>query len=245
MADEQKAIHAPSTEHLLVVEDDERIAANLVRALQSQGYQVTHTSSGARARAVARDEQPDLVLLDLGLPDMDGLDVCRSLVADNPHLRVLALTARADEIDIVLGLDAGAVDYITKPFSLAELLARIRSQLRQRHDDTVSAGRQVIVGSVLLDPPSRRVWVDGNEVDLRAKEFDLLRELMANAGRVVSREDLMSSVWDEHWFGSTKTLDVHIASLRRKLGDTTSDDENMSGMITTLRGIGYRYERNG
>lgn len=236
---------------ILVVEDDERIAINIVRALRSQSYEVAHVSTGVKARAAAREGHPDLVLLDLGLPDMDGLDVCRAIIDEQPDQRILLLTARADEIDVVLGLDAGAVDYVTKPFSLAELFARVRVQLRTTPQEPSPPEQQLQVGQVRLDEPARRVWVDDQEVALRSKEFDLLAALMRAAGRVVKREELMSTVWDEHWFGSTKTLDVHIASLRRKIGDLQPGPETAAtpagpeytGLITTLRGVGYRFER--
>lgn len=237
------------TQRILIVEDDDGIAAALVRALTAQGYDVDRAATGTRARAAVREAMPDLVLLDLGLPDSDGLDVCRSLTSDHAGLRVLVLTARVEEIDIVLGLDAGAIDYVTKPFRLAELLARIRAHLRVV---SLAPGRdaEFAVGPLTLDPASRRVWLDGTEIGLRAKEFDLLAELMANAGSVVTREDLMSRVWDEQWFGSTKTLDVHVAHLRRKLGDRFGEiaDSNAKASdigfrITTLRGVGYRLDK--
>lgn len=233
----------PETEsRLLVVEDDDGISAALTRALTSQGYVVDHAPTGAKARAAAREHVPDLVLLDLGLPDMDGLDVCRALVAEHPGLRVLVLTARAEEIDVVLGLDAGAVDYVTKPFRLAELLARVRAQLRTAPLPASAPSEQITIGGLTIDVAARRCWLDGVELELRAKEFDLLNELAASAGRVVTREDIMTRVWDEHWFGSTKTLDVHIASLRRKLGGSGDDSESSNGYISTLRGVGYRLD---
>ena len=144
------------------------------------------------------------------------------------------LTARDEELDIVVGLDAGAVDYITKPFKLAELLARVRAQLRRQ---AALARHDAMTGPLRLDPAARRVWLHDVELSLRAKEFDLLVRLATNVGEVVTREDLMSDVWDEHWFGSTKTLDFHIAALRRKI-----DDAGASSRITTLRGVGYRLE---
>ena len=154
------------------------------------------------------------MLLDLGLPDMDGLDVCRRLRELDDNTAIVMLTARDEELDIVVGLDAGAVDYVTKPFRLAELLARIRAQLRR----TATAPRHGSdAGPIVVDQAARRVWLAGTELDLRAKEFDLLARLVADAGNVVTRETLMADVWDEHWFGSTKTLDFHIAALRRKI----------------------------
>ena len=226
---------------LLVVEDDDGIASSLVRAFSTQGYSVQRVSTGVRARAAVRECPPDLVLLDLGLPDMEGLDVCRALINEHPGIRVLVLTARVEEIDVVLGLDAGAVDYVTKPFRLAELLARVRAHLRIVAVAPTDRDKQLVVDDLVVDSGARRVWLAGHDLDLRAKEFDLLRELVAHAGNVVLREDLMSRVWDEHWFGSTKTLDVHIASLRRKLGEREPDGD-VGGRITTLRGVGYRFE---
>lgn len=226
---------------LLVVEDDDGIASSLVRAFGTQGYEVQRVSTGVRARAAVREVVPDLVLLDLGLPDMDGLDVCRALTAEHPAIRVLVLTARVEEIDVVLGLDAGAVDYVTKPFRLAELLARVRAHLRIAPANPSDRDKQLVIDDLVIDAGARRVWLGGRDLDLRAKEFDLLRELASHAGNVVLREDLMSRVWDEHWFGSTKTLDVHVASLRRKLGESGPEHDD-GGRITTVRGVGYRFE---
>ncbi len=222
-------------ERILVVEDDETIAANLQRALTANGYETTRASTGADALLRALDT--DLVLLDLGLPDMDGVDVCRRLRTVDPTLPIVMLTARQEEIDVVVGLDAGAVDYITKPFRLAELLARVRVQMR-RSDFGIDAPR-LEVGDLLVDHGSRRVTVGGREVELRAKEFDLLELLVSESGNAITRQRLMAEVWDEHWFGSTKTLDVHIAALRRKLDEGSGE----ASRITTLRGVGYRYER--
>ena len=224
----------PTTARLLLVEDDERIGATLTRALGSSGLEVHWHRCGADGIAAAESLRPDLVLLDLGLPDMDGLDVCRRLRELDDSTAVVVLTARDDELDIVVGLDAGAVDYITKPFRLAELLARIRAQLRR----TANAPRHGSdPGPVVVDQAARRAWLAGAELDLRAKEFDLLARLVADAGNVVPRETLMADVWDEHWFGSTKTLDFHIASLRRKI-----DAPDQPSLICTLRGVGFRYE---
>ena len=232
---------------ILVVEDDDRIANPLVRALTSQGYDVSRAETAEVARELLSSERPDLVLLDLGLPDVDGVDLCREIASRSSAPRILMLTARTDEIDVVVGLDAGAVDYIAKPFRLAELLARIRVHCRRSDDTDESATGTPLPGHshappVVLDvdPASRRVTVRGVELDLRAKEFDLLAELVAHSGHVVRREDLMTRVWDEHWFGSTKTLDVHVAGLRRKLRDATGDEHTVR--IDTLRGVGYRLE---
>lgn len=196
---------------MLIVEDDELIGSSLERALQASGYRADWVRDGGSALSLTRSAPADLVLLDLGLPDTEGLDLVRALVTMEPTLPVIMLTARAEEGDMVAGLHAGAVDYVTKPFRLAELLARVHAQLRtaQRRD---SDTRTVSVQDLRLDLAARRVWVGGQEVTLRPKEFDLLACLSRAAGEAVTRETLISEVWDEHWFGSTKTLDTHIAA---------------------------------
>jgi DNA-binding response OmpR family regulator len=216
---------------ILVVEDDAAIAAGLVRVLDSQGYAARSVGAGLLALdAVSGDV--GLVLLDLGLPDIDGIDVCRRLRAEHPELRIVILTARDEELDIVAGLDAGADDYLVKPFRLPELLARVRAHLRRAA--VADAPAAVIeVAGVRIDPAARRVHRGDEELALRPKEFDLLALLATEAGRVVTRERIMRDVWDTEWMGSTKTLDNHILTLRAKLGD---------GAISTLRGIGYRLE---
>jgi DNA-binding response OmpR family regulator len=221
-------------ERLLVVEDDETIGSTLVRALGAHGYVVDWVRTGAAALEMLAPA--DLVLLDLGLPDIDGVEVCRRIRRFDALLPVIMLTARQSEVDVVIGLDAGAVDYIRKPFTLTELLARIRVHLRTV---ALSSAAIVEVGDIRADPGARRAWVAGVEIELRVKEFDVLVMLMTDAGRVVTRERLMTEVWDEHWFGSTKTLDVTMASLRRKLGEAVGE----SSRITALRGVGYRFER--
>jgi DNA-binding response OmpR family regulator len=221
---------------LLVVEDDESIGAALSKALTSQGHDVTWVRTGEEALARALERRPSLVLLDLGLPDLDGVEVCRQLRAQDSSVAILMLTARHAEVDVVLGLDAGANDYVTKPFRLAELLARVRAHLRQSGE--AQPTERVAVGDVDVDLDARRAWVGSRELELRAKEFDLLAYLISNAGSAVTREQIMSSVWDEHWFGSTKTLDMHISALRRKLAAGRAD----VSYITTLRGVGYRFE---
>jgi len=221
---------------VLVVEDDVTLGGGLRQALASQGYRASWVQTGVKALELAR-EPHDLVLLDLKLPDMDGVQVCRRLRAAQPWLVIVMLTARREEIDVIVGLDAGADDYLTKPFRLAELLARIRAHTR-RLESAGPAGR-LVVGDLELDQAARRVWLAGRELDLRPKEFDLHALLMAEAGRAVARERIMAEVWDEHWFGSTKTLDMHIVALRRKLGEPAA----RAGRITTLRGVGYRLEQ--
>ena len=220
-------------ERILLVEDDERIGSSLLRALESTGYAARWETTGAAGISAVDEHRPDLVLLDLGLPDMDGLDVCRSIHRLDESVVIVMLTARDEELDVVVGLDAGAVDYVTKPFKLAELLARIRAQLRR----VTAVSGSGTSGDLVIDADARRVWVKGTELELRAKEFDLLARLWEDAGKVVSRETLMADVWDENWYGSTKTLDFHIAALRKKI-----DTEGQASRISTLRGVGYRYE---
>jgi DNA-binding response OmpR family regulator len=220
---------------LLVVEDDAAIAAPLVRALRREGYEVDAVERGADAVEHAETTVYDLVLLDLGLPDADGVDVCRRLRATRPQLPIVMVTARQEELDAVVGLDAGADDYVTKPFRLAELLARVRARLRAAPEtETVLTAQDVRV-----DLGARRAWRGDEELDLTNKEFELLALLVREVGHVVTRERIMEEVWDEHWFGSTKTLDVHVSWLRRKLGD---DPANLR-YITTVRGVGLRFER--
>ena len=219
---------------LLVVEDDPTIAEPLARALRRDGYDVDVRADGASALARANRGDVDMVLLDLGLPDVDGMDVCRRLRAESPGLPILMLTARADELDTVIGLDAGADDYVTKPFRLAELLARVRAVIRRGQVE--SAVHEV--RDITVDSDARKAWLGGAELQLTVKEFDLLRVLVRDAGRVVSRGQLMREVWGAPWPSSTKTLDMHMTWLRRKLGD----DPVESRYITTVRGVGFRFE---
>jgi DNA-binding response OmpR family regulator len=217
---------------LLLVEDDESIGRSLTRTLESQGYVVDWARTGASATELLRDDTA-LVLLDLGLPDVDGLTVCERLRHRSPGLDIVVVTARREEVDVVLGLDAGADDYIVKPFRLAELLARVNARLRRRSAPDDGAVR---VGDLTVDRAARRAWIGDAEVGLRPKEFDLLALLAGEAGRAVGRERIMRDVWDEHWFGSTKTLDIHVSSLRRKLLPLGPS------VITTIRGVGYRLD---
>jgi DNA-binding response OmpR family regulator len=217
---------------LLLVEDDEAIFEPLLRVLRRDGYTTDHAATGPVALELAATRAFHLILLDLGLPGQDGLDVCRKLRLAGYEGPILMLTARADEVDKVVGLDVGADDYVTKPFSLAELLARIRALLRR-------AGTPAETADLRIDVRSRRAWSDGNELDLTLKEFDLLALLIEEAGQVVPRSRIMHEIWHENWFGSTKTLDMHVSSLRRKLGDDPSDPR----YVTTIRGVGYRLEK--
>ncbi len=218
---------------VLLAEDDVAISEPLARALRREGYEVTVRADGLEALAAAKDN-PELVVLDLGLPSMDGLEVCRRLRAEGRSAPILILTARADEVDTVVGLDAGADDYVTKPFRLAELLARVRALLRRNPVDETEDE-----SGVRIDTQARRAYMNDAELQLTAKEFDLLRVLVREQGKVVSREQLMREVWDTQWFGSTKTLDMHVSVLRRKLGD----DAARPRYISTVRGVGFRFER--
>jgi DNA-binding response OmpR family regulator len=219
-------------QHVVVVEDDEGIGSSLERTLVGQGFEVTWARSGEGALAAVRPTTA-LVVLDLGLPDIDGLEVCRRLHARPQRPQVLVLTARGEEADIVLGLDAGADDYLVKPFRLAEFLARVRACTRR----TDGERDQISIAGLEIDVEARIVHLGGAELELRPKEFDLLIALARNAGRVVTRERLLEEVWDEHWFGSTKTLDIHIWALRKKL-----DQPGAPSRIGTVRGVGYRME---
>jgi DNA-binding response OmpR family regulator len=221
---------------VLVVEDDPSIGSELAQALVSSGYQVSLAATGSDALDQARQFAADLVLLDLGLPDIEGVVVCRRLRTVLPQAVIVVLTARTQEFEVVVALDAGADDYLTKPFRLTELLARLRAHLRRQ--SAPREERSVSVGRLRLDLLARRVFVAGDEVMLRPKEFDLLVVLACRAGEVVTREELMDEVWDVNWFGPTKTLDVHVFALRRKLSEHGEDPQR----ITTLRGRGYRYE---
>jgi DNA-binding response OmpR family regulator len=217
---------------LLVVEDDEAIGRSLVQALTGQGATVGWARNASEALRLA-GTTTDLVLLDLGLPDHDGLEVCRRLRERYPHLDIVVVTARTEEIDVVVGLDAGADDYISKPFRLAELLARIRARLRRQESDPTS----VEVGALRLDLAARRCTLEGREVELRTKEFDLLATLALDAGHVVGRRRLLAELWDQHFDTTSKSLDMHVSALRRKL-----DRTGHPSLLTTVRGVGYRLE---
>ncbi|MGC4939872.1 response regulator transcription factor [Kribbella sp. DT2] len=225
----------------VVIEDDETIGRLLDRALRGNGYRSAWFRTGYSGLAGARREQAEVVLLDLGLPDVDGVDLARRLRSDLPDVLLIMLTARGDEIDIVSGLDAGADDYLVKPFSLTVLLARLRAHLRRRAPS--GPGLPVTVADLTVDPAARRCSLAGTEVLLRPKEYELLEALVLNAGSAVSREDLMAQVWDENWFGSTKTLDVTMAALRRRLQLAAERSGTACiPVLSTLRGHGYRLD---
>lgn len=232
---------------VLVVEDDDKIAAPLVRTLEREGYVVRRAPDGTSALEQVSDRRPDLVLLDLGLPDMDGLDVCRRIREDGYDGGVIILTARDGELDRVVGLDVGADDYIVKPFGLAELLARARATLRRSaavpaatpaHEAELGAAPATAAsGGFRVDVQARRVWNGATELSTTSKEFDVLALLDEQRGAVVTRERLISQVWDENWFGSTKTLDATVGRLRQKL-----EEGSAQVAITTVRGVGFRLE---
>ena len=223
--------------HVLLVEDDRDIAPTLVRALEREGYAVAHAPSGAAAVEHVASQPTEVVLLDLGLPDTDGLEVCRRIRADGYQGAVLILTARDGELDRVVGLDVGADDYLGKPFALAELLARTRALLRRTTRPAAGAPAPEPTGGLRVDAQARQVWVDDAEVALTSKEFDLLALLDSERGAVLTRERLMDEVWDENWFGSTKTLDVTMGRLRQKLEEVSAPVQ-----IVTVRGVGFRLE---
>jgi DNA-binding response OmpR family regulator len=237
--------HTDQMASLLLVEDDSTIGRSVQSALVANGHQAVWVHNAKGAREAAAETPFELVLLDLGLPDGDGVDVCRELRLAQPSCIIVMLTARRAEMDVVVGLEAGADDYLTKPFGLTELLARVRAHLR-RHDARVETDAlpPLVLGDLQLDLDARRVLVGGTEMKLRAKEFELLARLARDIGRAVSRHRLMSDVWDENWFGSTKTIDVHVASLRRKLQDAeaAAGTETNMPVLTTLRGHGYRLD---
>ncbi len=216
-----------------MVEDDDTIAVPLVRALQREEFAVDHAPTGEAALERLDGQAYALVILDIGLPGIDGLEVCRRVREQHPGVGVLMLTARSAELDEVIGLDAGADDYVSKPFSLAVLTARVRALLRR--EPPAGAPPTIDVAELHLDLAARRAARAGAELALSPKEFDLLALLAAHAGEALRREDIMSQVWDENWWGSTKTLDVHMGWLRAKLGEPP--------IITTVRGFGFRMEQ--
>ncbi len=250
---------------VLLVEDERSIADPFAQALARSGFRPLIARTASEGLRLGREGEPDVVLLDLSLPDGDGRDVCRELrrISDVP---IIMLTARGTVTDRVVGLELGADDYVVKPFAVGEVISRIRAVLRRTRGrgvppggalpggvgatgataapsgareaaDGASASSVLTILDLRLDPGARRAWLRGEEMELTRKEFDLLARLARDAGRVVSRETLMSEVWDENWFGSTKTLDVHVAGLRRKLGDSPSEPR----YIQTVRGVGFRF----
>jgi DNA-binding response OmpR family regulator len=216
---------------LLIAEDDEVVRAPLVRALRREGYVVDEAADGVEAAQLGADVEYALVLLDVEMPGLDGLEACRRIRAARPGVAILMLTGRDSEFDAVAGLDAGADDYVAKPFRAAELLARVRAHVRRSAHDELTAG------DVRIEREARRAWHGDAELQLSPREFELLSFLVANAGKTVTRDQVMGAIWGGEWFGSPKTLDMNVLALRRKLGD----DANSPRHIVTVRGVGLRF----
>ncbi|GAA1476410.1 response regulator transcription factor [Nocardioides aestuarii] len=222
---------------VLVVEDEEDIAFPLVRTLEREGYEVIRVDSGEVALDFIDGHETDVMILDLGLPGMDGLEVCQKARAQGYAGAILIVTARAGELDRVVGLDYGADDYLSKPFGLAELQARVRALLRRTGQPAVASQPERRPDQLQIDQAARRVFYGDAEVMLTGKEYDVLDILVAQRGKVVSRDRLMADVWDENWYGSTKTLDVTIGRLRAKL-----EGSEVAERIVAVRGVGFRLE---
>jgi DNA-binding response OmpR family regulator len=231
-------METPARPRILFVEDERAISEPFGQALARAGFDPVVAGTVADALRLAAESPPDLVLLDLSLPDGDGRDVARELRRDS-EVPIIMLTARGTEVDRIVGLELGADDYVVKPFSGQEVIARIRAVLRRARSGAAPEERpaEVTIADLRVDLGARRAFLAGEELQLSRKEFDLLAELVANAGQVVTREDLMSRVWDENWFGPTKTLDVHVGWLRRKLGDDPAEPR----FLHTVRGVGFRF----
>jgi DNA-binding response OmpR family regulator len=221
---------------VLIVEDEQAISEPLAENLEREGFSPVVAANAAEAMELFEREGPALVLLDLGLPDRDGREVCRDIRARSA-VPVIILTARGEEVDRILGLELGADDYIVKPFSAREVAARIRAVLRRGATASPAKAQAISIGDVTIDPNSRTATKRGRPLELTAREFDLLRMLMTNAGKALRREEIMDEVWDTNWFGSTKTLDVHVSWLRRKI----EDDPANPRYITTIRRVGFRF----
>ena len=224
---------------VLLVEDDDTIAEPLVRGLERQGFSVRRAADGTSALAQVDSRRPDIVLLDLGLPDIDGYEVCRRIRLDST-LPIIVVTARGDEIDRVLGLELGADDYMVKPFGFRELVARMNAVLRRTSATALDDSAPITLDpGLVLDPRSRRVTRDGEELGLTRKEYDLLALLASDPGAIHTRESILEQVWDANWYGPTKTLDVHIKRLRSKIEVDPANPVN----VVTIRGLGYKYEK--
>jgi two-component system response regulator RegX3 len=227
----------PGRRTVLLVDDEEAITTPLAESLAREGFDATVARTAVEALELAGTLDPDLVLLDLMLPDGSGLDVCRELRRES-RVPIIMVTARGEEADRVVGLELGADDYVTKPFSAREVVARMRAVLRRAEPEPESAGPdgRIEVAGLVVDPATRLATLDGRTLELSRKEFDLLRVLAAEAGRVVTREHLLREVWETTWMGSTKTLDVHVSAVRRELGD----DPAAPRYLHTVRGVGFR-----
>jgi DNA-binding response OmpR family regulator len=236
---------------ILVVDDEEVLVETIAYNLEQEGYQVMRAFDGKRALELARQEQPDLIILDIMLPEIDGLEVCRQLrgETETSTIPIILLTAKGDEVDKVVGLEVGADDYVTKPFGRRELLARVRALLRRslpsrkRHGEQAGEEgkehqrpqRELIAGPVRIDLLGRRVWCRGQEIEVQPKQFDLLVHLVRNRGTVLTRDQLLQQVWGYDYAGDTRTVDVHIRWLREKL----EEDPAAPRLIQTVRGVGY------
>jgi DNA-binding response OmpR family regulator len=218
---------------VLVVEDDVDIVEPLTRMLQTEGYSVASVEDGTTAITRITQTNPDLVILDLGLPEVDGLDVCRTVRDRGSDVPILILTARTSELDLVVGLDAGADDYLFKPFRSSELLARVRALLRRKSGSLT--GEVFTFGDLVVDMNARTCRLKDKELGLTPTEFDVLALLMSNSGQMMSRQQILRDIWNTEWAGSTKSLDMHVSSLRRKLGDA-------GNLVSTVRGHGYRFD---
>jgi two-component system response regulator RegX3 len=225
--------------NVLLVEDEESFVDALTIGLDREGFDVAVARDGQQAVALFAKDAFDIVLLDLMLPKMSGLDVCRA-IRSTSEVPIIIVSAKGEEVDMVLMLEIGADDYVTKPYRLRELVARIRAVLRRResHDDPMASDDEITLGPIHMDIDARRCYVNGEEIKLRKKEFALLRLLLENPGRVLTREVLIDRVWGSDYVGDTKTLDVHIKRLRSLIEDDPKNPEH----ITTVRGVGYRYE---
>jgi two-component system response regulator RegX3 len=221
---------------VLLIEDEASISGPLSQALEREGFSVEVAATGHDGLDAASRRPPDIVLLDLMLPDVDGKDVCRAIRSES-SVPIIMLTAKGLEIDRVVGLELGADDYVVKPFSVAELVARMRAVIRRSTVTSSDSQEEITIGDVVLDPRTWEVTHRNEPVELTRREFELLRILMENSGSVLTRERLMEEVWDPNWFGPTKTLDVHVSALRRKLGDEPNDPK----YIHTVRGVGFRF----
>lgn len=223
---------------ILIIDDDELITGPIAQALGSAGYGVRVEHDGESGLAAARGEPPDLVILDVLMPGLDGWAVCRALRTESA-VPILMLTALGDEVDRILGLELGADDYLSKPFSSRELLARVRALLRRVELDQTAlpTSTSLTIGALTLDLDARRVYKGAVELEMRYKEFELLSLLMSRAGEVITRSELFDAVWGTDWLGDTRTLDVHIRWLREKIEDDPSDPQ----YVQTVRGVGYRF----
>ncbi|MBP7691178.1 MAG: response regulator transcription factor [Anaerolineales bacterium] len=223
---------------ILLIEDEATVRETLALNLQAEGYQVLSAADGVAGLQLAREQNPDLILLDLMLPELDGLSLCRLLRRDS-SVPIIMVTARGTEMDRITGLETGADDYVVKPFSLGELLARVRANLRRAHaDDRAAAATRLTAGTLTLELLARRAFIDQAELKLTQREFNLLAELMRNQGAVLSRDLLLNRVWGYDYVGDSHTVDVHIRWLREKI----EQDPSAPKRITTVRGVGYRFE---